>query len=103
MILIAFSLDSPDSLENVTVKWIEEVRQICGNEIPVLLVGCKKDLRDAAVAAAMKVGGGGEKGKFVTREEVSLTHEFRCVAKKGRELMFCQIRKGRSNSSIYRS
>ncbi|PLW07377.1 hypothetical protein PCANC_26156 [Puccinia coronata f. sp. avenae] len=47
VILIAFAIDTPDSLENVTVKWIEEVRSICGPTIPVILVGCKKDLRDA--------------------------------------------------------
>ncbi|EIN05075.1 rho small monomeric GTPase [Punctularia strigosozonata HHB-11173 SS5] len=45
VILIAFAIDTPDSLENVTVKWIEEVRSICGQTIPVLLVGCKSDLR----------------------------------------------------------
>ncbi|KZV89486.1 hypothetical protein EXIGLDRAFT_838510 [Exidia glandulosa HHB12029] len=45
VILIAFAIDTPDSLENVTVKWIEEVRSICGQQVPVLLVGCKADLR----------------------------------------------------------
>lgn len=45
VILIAFALDTPDSLENVTIKWIEEVRSICGPTIPVILVGCKADLR----------------------------------------------------------
>jgi len=45
VILIAFAIDTPDSLENVTVKWIEEVRSICGPQVPVLLVGCKADLR----------------------------------------------------------
>ncbi|KAF8627784.1 hypothetical protein AX15_004214 [Amanita polypyramis BW_CC] len=45
VILIAFALDTPDSLENVTTKWIEEVRSICGSTIPVILVGCKSDLR----------------------------------------------------------
>jgi len=51
VILIGFSLDTPDSLENVQVKWIEEVRSICGSHVPVMLVGLKKDLRDAAEAA----------------------------------------------------
>jgi GTPase SAR1 family protein len=60
VILIAFALDTPDSLENVSVKWNEEVRSICGSAIPVLLVGCKKDLRDAA----------GGQGHFVTKAEV---------------------------------
>jgi Rho family protein len=41
VILIAYAIDTPDSLENVTVKWMEEVRSICGPTIPVLLVGCK--------------------------------------------------------------
>lgn len=45
VILIAFAIDTPDSLENVETKWIEEVRSICGPTIPVILVGCKADLR----------------------------------------------------------
>ncbi|PPQ93681.1 hypothetical protein CVT25_012740 [Psilocybe cyanescens] len=45
VILIAFAIDTPDSLDNVTTKWIEEVRNICGSQIPVILVGCKADLR----------------------------------------------------------
>ncbi|KLO16561.1 ras-domain-containing protein [Schizopora paradoxa] len=43
VILIAFAIDTPDSLDNV--QWIEEVRSICGPDIPVILVGCKQDLR----------------------------------------------------------
>ncbi|KAL5478788.1 RHO2 [Sanghuangporus weigelae] len=45
VILIAYAIDTPDSLDNVVVKWIEEVRSICGPSIPVILVGCKSDLR----------------------------------------------------------
>ncbi|KAG8929911.1 Rho GTPase [Tulasnella sp. 419] len=45
VILIAFAIDTPDSLDNVTHKWIEEVRSICGPYVPVILVGCKADLR----------------------------------------------------------
>jgi len=45
VILIAFSIDTPDSLENVIHKWIEEVHSKCGPNLPVLLVGCKLDLR----------------------------------------------------------
>ncbi|KAF9158941.1 GTP-binding protein Rho1 [Actinomortierella ambigua] len=44
VILICFAIDSPDSLENVTEKWFSEVQHFCGG-LPVLLVGCKKDLR----------------------------------------------------------
>ena len=48
VILICFAVDTPDSLENVSYKWNEEVRSLCGPSIPVVLVGCKRDLRDAA-------------------------------------------------------
>jgi Rho family protein len=51
VILIAFAIDTPDSLENVTTKWIEEVREICGPTIPILLVGCKADLRPTSPTA----------------------------------------------------
>lgn len=87
VILIAFSIDTPDSLENVTVKvssaresalprlmltshsrpqWIEEVRQICGQHVPVLLVGCKRDLRDDAMARGRQLD-----GHFVSQEQGS--------------------------------
>lgn len=66
VILIAFAIDTPDSLENVSVKWIEEVRSICGASIPVILVGCKKDLRDA--------DGGNNVQQFVQKRQVSSHH-----------------------------
>ncbi|OMJ15528.1 GTP-binding protein rhoA [Smittium culicis] len=44
VILICFSIDSPDSLENVQEKWISEVMHFCAG-LPIILVGCKKDLR----------------------------------------------------------
>ncbi|GAA5819954.1 hypothetical protein JCM3770_006094 [Rhodotorula araucariae] len=64
VILIAFALDTPDSLENVSVKWIDEVRELCGPSIPVLLIGLKMDLRDQAMQQ-----GAGETGRFVTTEQ----------------------------------
>ena len=45
VILICFSVDSPDSLDNVQEKWISEVLHFCPN-IPYILVGCKVDLRN---------------------------------------------------------
>ncbi|KAF9126898.1 GTP-binding protein Rho1 [Mortierella sp. 14UC] len=44
--LICFAIDSPNSLERVGGKWISEVQHDCGRGVPILLVGCKKDLRD---------------------------------------------------------
>ncbi|XP_015760986.1 PREDICTED: ras-like GTP-binding protein RHO [Acropora digitifera] len=45
VILMCFSIDSPDSLENIPEKWTPEVRHFCPN-IPIILVGNKKDLRN---------------------------------------------------------
>jgi GTPase SAR1 family protein len=62
VILICFAIDSPDSLDNVQEKvrttcprlcmissltvpqWISEVLHFCQG-LPIILVGCKKDLR----------------------------------------------------------
>lgn len=44
VILMCFSIDSPDSLENIPEKWTPEVRHFCPT-VPIVLVGNKKDLR----------------------------------------------------------
>ena len=44
IILVCFSVDNPDSLENVPERWIPEVKHFCPG-VPIILVGCKKDLR----------------------------------------------------------
>ncbi|KAF8444217.1 GTP-binding protein-like protein rho2 [Terfezia claveryi] len=45
VILIGYAVDTPDSLENVTNKWVEEANERCPG-VPIILVGLKKDLRD---------------------------------------------------------
>lgn len=45
VILICFAIDMPDSLDNVQEKWISEVMHFC-HGLPIILVGCKKDLRN---------------------------------------------------------
>jgi Rho family protein len=47
--LIGYSVDSPDSFENVKAKWAEEARDRCQG-VPIILVALKKDLRDDPVA-----------------------------------------------------
>ncbi|KAJ2809389.1 GTP-binding protein Rho1 [Coemansia guatemalensis] len=44
VVIICFSVDSPDSLENVREKWIGEVLEYASGA-PTLLVGLKEDLR----------------------------------------------------------
>ena len=38
---MCFSIDSPDSLDNIPEKWTPEVRHFCPN-VPIILVGNKK-------------------------------------------------------------
>jgi Rho family protein len=49
VILIGFAVDTPDSLDNVKHKWMEEAMSLCPG-VPVILVGLKKDLREDPVA-----------------------------------------------------
>ena len=42
--LMCFSIDSPNSLAKVLEKWTPEVRHFCP-DVPIILVGNKKDLR----------------------------------------------------------
>ena len=52
--LIGFAIDSPDSLGNVEKKWVLEIEQHCPG-CPIVLVGCKADLRyDPATIAELK-------------------------------------------------
>ncbi|NWH18732.1 RHOF protein, partial [Grus americana] len=44
VVLICFDVTSPNSYDNILTKWYPEVNHFCKG-IPVLLVGCKTDLR----------------------------------------------------------
>ncbi|NXA21280.1 RHOF protein, partial [Ibidorhyncha struthersii] len=43
-VLICFDVTNPNSYENVLTKWYPEVNHFCKG-VPVLVVGCKTDLR----------------------------------------------------------
>ncbi|AQZ13228.1 (ZYRO0D01452g) [Zygosaccharomyces parabailii] len=45
VVLICYSIDLPDSLDNVLEKWVSEVLHFCQG-VPYVLVGCKADLRN---------------------------------------------------------
>ncbi|KAK9456967.1 P-loop containing nucleoside triphosphate hydrolase protein [Dipodascopsis uninucleata] len=45
VILVGFAVDTLDSLDNVSSKWIIEINELCPNT-PIILVGLKKDLRN---------------------------------------------------------
>ena len=45
VILMCFSIDSPNSLKNIPEKWTPDLKRFCPN-VPIILVGNKKDLCD---------------------------------------------------------
>lgn len=45
VVVICYSIDSPDSLMNVVEKWAPEVKHFCPG-VPIILCGNKKDLRN---------------------------------------------------------
>ncbi|XP_071167461.1 ras-like GTP-binding protein RHO [Mytilus edulis] len=45
VILLCFSIGSPDSLESIAEKWTPEVKRFCPN-VPLILVGNEKDQRN---------------------------------------------------------
>ncbi|KAK7088511.1 rho-related GTP-binding protein RhoC-like [Littorina saxatilis] len=84
VILICFSLDNPDSLFNVENSWIQEVQFYCP-DVPIILVGNKKDLRDSGPNGLTSTG-----QKFVTSQEgkdvakrIQAKGYFECSAKDG--------------------
>ncbi|CCG21024.1 Rac1 G-protein [Candida orthopsilosis Co 90-125] len=44
--LCCFSVVSPDSFQNIKLKWIPEIHHHCPKDVLVLLIGTKTDLRD---------------------------------------------------------
>ncbi|CCH63021.1 hypothetical protein TBLA_0J00210 [Henningerozyma blattae CBS 6284] len=86
VVLICFSIDIPDSLENVQEKWIAEVLHFCQG-VPIILVGCKVDLRnDNQVLAALQEQGQQPvttaEGQEVA-DQIGATGYFECSAKTG--------------------
>ncbi|NWH76641.1 RHOF protein, partial [Piaya cayana] len=56
VVLICFDVTNPNSYNNIVTKWYPEVNHFCKG-IPVLLVGCKTDLRqDREVLHKLKEG-----------------------------------------------
>ncbi|KAH8824542.1 P-loop containing nucleoside triphosphate hydrolase protein [Flagelloscypha sp. PMI_526] len=83
VILIAYSIDCPDSLENVEYKWIPELQHFIPKH-PIILVGCKKDTRNDAKVLKNLEGLGQqiistEEGKAVA-SKIGARHFFECSA-----------------------
>ncbi|KAH8300381.1 hypothetical protein KR018_000825 [Drosophila ironensis] len=82
VVLLCFSIASPISLRNCKAMWYPEIRRFCP-DVPVILVGCKNDLRymyrDENYLSYF-----GEKGTFVRaalKSDLVMPDEARAVAK----------------------
>ncbi len=54
---ICFSIANPESLQNVLQKWLLEVKHHCGDDMPVILIGTKIDLRGIVPNSVSKAEG----------------------------------------------
>lgn len=61
--LVCFSVDSPESLDNVKTIWVPELRHYCP-ETPIVLVACKIDLREKSPSDLLTY----EEGSKVAKE-----------------------------------
>ncbi|KAI7899961.1 small GTPase superfamily [Cokeromyces recurvatus] len=55
VVIICFAIDNIISFQNVRDKWLPEVKHHCGNNVSLLLVGLKTDLRSEASCAAKNI------------------------------------------------
>ncbi|SCU95639.1 LAMI_0F03136g1_1 [Lachancea mirantina] len=86
VVLICFSIDLPDSLENVMEKWISEVLHFCQG-VPIILVGCKVDLRnDPQVIENLRANGQEPLSQAAAQEvadQIGAVEYIECSAKTG--------------------
>merc|ERR1711970_126751 len=84
VILVCFAISTPDSLENIPERWVPEVKHFCPN-IPIILVGCKKDLRKDPVTqrqlAEMKQTPVTEEDGLAMAEKIKAAKYLECSAK----------------------
>merc|ERR1719419_1534850 len=90
--MIAFSVSSPKSFENISTKWIKEIsgtQDREGNQIPFVLIGCKSDER----ADAEEVVSESEINDFVRQNAWCLNYkETSALTQQGvREAFDCAI------------
>ena len=84
VILVCFSINTPDSLENIPERWVPEVKHFCPS-VPIVLVGCKKDLRrdpeTVAQLAEMKQVPVSEEEGLAMAEKIKAVKYLECSAK----------------------
>ncbi|XP_070565059.1 rho-related GTP-binding protein RhoN-like [Ptychodera flava] len=90
-VIICYEISLPESLDNVLQKWYPEVRNYCSAGIPVVLVGCKSDLRNDIHIIT----------ELAKKRQISLTHERGTqVARKIGAAAFVECSAKNSRSSV---
>merc|ERR1711936_108206 len=107
VVVICYSIASPDSLANVVEKWVPEVRQYCPG-VPIILCGNKKDLRhnDSVISdlSAFKQKPVDIEDGIITSKQIDASdfHECSALTKAGVMELFnaaaeCAMKKGTAN------
>ncbi|BFZ58662.1 Rho GTPase [Savitreella phatthalungensis] len=81
VIMCCFSVDSPDSLENVQTKWVGEIAEHCDG-VKLVLVALKCDLREQEALSPVSPGGGSGVGSGAGARRIISYEEGLAVAKR---------------------
>ncbi|KIM19833.1 hypothetical protein M408DRAFT_174511 [Serendipita vermifera MAFF 305830] len=65
VVMLCFGIDSPKSFSNIQERWMPEVLHFFSNpKVPIILVGCKRDLRQKTGASEAM-----QRGEMITTEK----------------------------------
>ncbi|KAL0075520.1 small GTPase superfamily [Phycomyces blakesleeanus] len=84
VIMLCFSIDNPDSLENIANRWLSEIQQHCP-QAKIVLVALKCDLRDTKTSTTPVLY---EQGLEVARR-INAVRYLECSAKHNRGVREC--------------
>jgi len=80
ILILCYSIDSHESLNNISEKWAPEVMHFCGPNVPRIVVGTKSDMRADPIIASQLVSY--EEGADVARR-IGAQRYIECSAKYG--------------------
>ncbi|KAI8872407.1 hypothetical protein GQ42DRAFT_161355 [Ramicandelaber brevisporus] len=68
VVLICYSIDNPDSYDNVKSLWYPDISHFCRG-VPYVLVACKSDIRNNPAAIEEMRRAGAQRDQPITKEE----------------------------------
>ena len=93
--IICFSLISPQSLENIKLKWLPEIRNCC--KVPIIIVGTQSDLRTPEFGVTYEEG-----KKFADEINANKYLECSAILQEGIEQVFKEVQLS-ANSAIIKT